>query len=434
MKKEGFTLIELLAVIVVLAIIALIATPIVMNVIKSSKDSANKVSASNFASEANKYVVEERLNGNIVNGNIFNKVSERMNGKKPISGNVYSDDNGNIALALVFDNRCYTKEYNSDEIKTADINECHAPVDYLAPGNKNGDTEATFFNGTIKKSRVEKIIFVNSNLVPTDAKGSWNASASGDGEITAWYKDEDNNSLYELYIGGKGGVKANPDSAGLFNVFTNLISVDLKNLDTSSVTSMRLMFGRCSKLAELNVSNFDTSKVTDMYGMFNNCSNLTELDVSNFDTSKVTNMSTMFQLCSGLTKLDVSHFDTSKVTNMSYMFNKCSGLTKLDVSNFDTSKVTNMSRMFQVCSSLIELDLSNFETNKLQSTEAMFYGSSKLSSIDLSKAAFTAVTKYGEMFKNCGLTNITVKDDEAKTFIDARLKEANINFEATKIS
>ena len=57
-NKKGFTLIELLAVIVVLAIIALIATPIVMNIINSSKDSANKVSASNFASEANKYAVE----------------------------------------------------------------------------------------------------------------------------------------------------------------------------------------------------------------------------------------------------------------------------------------------------------------------------------------------------------------------------------------
>ena len=39
-KKKGFTLIELLAVIVILAIIALIATPIVLNIIKTSRKGA----------------------------------------------------------------------------------------------------------------------------------------------------------------------------------------------------------------------------------------------------------------------------------------------------------------------------------------------------------------------------------------------------------
>ena len=43
--KKGFTLIELLAVIVILAIIALIATPIVLNIIKDSRESAGLRSA-----------------------------------------------------------------------------------------------------------------------------------------------------------------------------------------------------------------------------------------------------------------------------------------------------------------------------------------------------------------------------------------------------
>ena len=43
--RNGFTLIELLAVIVILAIIALIATPIVLNIINDTKESAQLRSA-----------------------------------------------------------------------------------------------------------------------------------------------------------------------------------------------------------------------------------------------------------------------------------------------------------------------------------------------------------------------------------------------------
>ena len=41
-NKKGFTLIELIAVLVILAIIAIIVTPLVLNVIRKAKDSANK--------------------------------------------------------------------------------------------------------------------------------------------------------------------------------------------------------------------------------------------------------------------------------------------------------------------------------------------------------------------------------------------------------
>lgn len=44
-QNKGFTLIELLAVIVILAIIALIATPIVLNMISSARESAAKSSS-----------------------------------------------------------------------------------------------------------------------------------------------------------------------------------------------------------------------------------------------------------------------------------------------------------------------------------------------------------------------------------------------------
>ena len=41
-NKKAFTLIELIAVLVILAILALIVTPIVLNIVKRAKESANK--------------------------------------------------------------------------------------------------------------------------------------------------------------------------------------------------------------------------------------------------------------------------------------------------------------------------------------------------------------------------------------------------------
>ena len=68
-KEKGFTLIELLAVIVILAIIAIIATPIVLNIIKDSKESSRLVSAANYIDTLEKTVVSELMvEGKIQNG------------------------------------------------------------------------------------------------------------------------------------------------------------------------------------------------------------------------------------------------------------------------------------------------------------------------------------------------------------------------------
>ena len=62
-KNKGFTLIELLAVIVVLAIIALIATPIVINIIGNSKESADDRSAELYLHAVEQAVARKNLSG-----------------------------------------------------------------------------------------------------------------------------------------------------------------------------------------------------------------------------------------------------------------------------------------------------------------------------------------------------------------------------------
>lgn len=169
-----------------------------------------------------------------------------------------------------------------------------------------------------------------------------------------------------------------------FKDCSNLISVDLRKLDTSNVKKMDQMFYRCSSLRTLDVSGFNTGNVDTMASMFDGCSNLVELDVSGFNTSNVTAMGAMFSDCSRLRTLDVSGFDTSNVTAMHSMFDGCSSLEELDVSGFNTSKAVKLWSMFKDCSSLKKLDVSGFDTSKADSLKEMFSGCSTLTELDVS--------------------------------------------------
>ena len=151
-----------------------------------------------------------------------------------------------------------------------------------------------------------------------------------------------------------------------FKDCSNLISVDLRKLDTSNVKKMDQMFWDCSSLRTLDVSGFNTGNVDTMASMFDGCSNLVELDVSGFNTSNVTEMGAMFDGCSSLEELDVSGFNTSKAVKLWSMFKDCSSLKKLDVSGFDTSKADTLKEMFSGCSTLTELDVSGFVTSNVE--------------------------------------------------------------------
>ena len=180
-----------------------------------------------------------------------------------------------------------------------------------------------------------------------------------------------------------------------------LNKVDLSNVNTENVTTMRSMFCGCKSLTGLDLSSFDTRNVTNMHHMFGDSESLTNLDLSSFDTKSVTDMSFMFLNCDSLTSLDLSSFDTRNLTIMYGMFSGCESLTSLDLSSFDTRNVTDMSRMFSGCESLTSLDLSSFDTRNVTNMDRMFCSCKSLTSLDLSSFDTKNVTNMDGMFIFC---------------------------------
>lgn len=198
----------------------------------------------------------------------------------------------------------------------------------------------------------------------------------------------------------------------LFQGYKNCISIDLKNADTSNVSSMVQMFRFCSSLAEIDISGFDTSNVTNMSEMFNGCSSLTSIDVSGFDTSSLTKCDRMFCSCSALESLDLSSFDTSHVKDMYFMFYGCESLKSLILGNFDTSNVTDMRSMFEDCSLLNSINVSGFNTSNVKDMCSMFNGCSSLIALDLSNFDTSSVTGMQSMFKDCtSLSELTLGEN-----------------------
>ena len=288
------------------------------------------------------------------------------------------------------------------------------------------------------REKITSIEVLNNKNVPSEAVQSWDVSERQDESVMAWIvNDTENEGYYKLYIGGDGGVVANPNSSYLFDGFTNVKEIIFNdNFDTTKVTNMQGMIRKNPNLTSLDLSSFNTSNVTNMSGMVSENSNIKTINLSNFDTRNVTTMAWMFNLCTNLTNLDLSSFNTSKVTNMagmfagagklisinfgndfytnkvkdmSLMFVNCVKLNSLDLSTFYTDNVTNMKQMFNNCLELRELDLSSFDTSNVTSMTWMFSGSTNLQNIYVGSKWSTDGTDTYLMFDGCGTDHVTLK-------------------------
>ena len=136
-KKKGFTLIELLAVIVILAIIALIATPIVLNIIKTSRKGAFARSAEGVLKASKLYYTSSLMEEVTPKEQEFtcdNKTCiTESNIKLDVDGsvgegNVKITSDGKISFELGNGTYCAEKEEDSDKI-TITEKKCLTSID-----------------------------------------------------------------------------------------------------------------------------------------------------------------------------------------------------------------------------------------------------------------------------------------------------------------
>ncbi|WP_125713717.1 BspA family leucine-rich repeat surface protein [Companilactobacillus kedongensis] len=221
----------------------------------------------------------------------------------------------------------------------------------------------------------------------------------------------DKNSVTSIYV--DPGVEANSNSGSLFSYFSNVVSIDVSNLNTSNVTNFSDFFFYDLKLQNITgIENFDTSKATDMRYMFASISSLkSELDVSHFDTSNVTLMNYMFNGCKA-NIIGLSSFNTSKVTAMNYMLNGTNISDFTDIGNFDMSNVTTVANMLSGMTKLTSVDISKWNKSKITNISGLFSGDSSLTDINgLADWDVSNVTDMSSLFYNTRLTDLSDIDN-----------------------
>ena len=198
-----------------------------------------------------------------------------------------------------------------------------------------------------------------------------------------------------------------PQSGGKFGTGLTNISlrtesdtIDLSNLDTSTIVDFSNMFSYCRKVTSLDLSNLDTSNGIRFNYLFISCRGLTALDLSNFDTSKATVINGMFKDCSGLTALDLSNFDTSNLEQMTNLFNNCSSLKSIDLTGWNLSNMVNIVGAFYNCMSLSSIKGDIILTSKVTSFRDVFYNCKSLTNLNLSNCNMSNVKYLQNCFQN----------------------------------
>lgn len=133
------------------------------------------------------------------------------------------------------------------------------PIPYAQTGNIQGVSYAILNDyGTtlMKVSSCREIVIDND--VYFDSDKSYSASRL----FSEFYNVQKISGIKKIHIKG---------SADLLFANCPCSELNIKDLDTSEITSMDYMFGGCENLKKLNIEKWDIRKVISMYNMFEDC-------------------------------------------------------------------------------------------------------------------------------------------------------------------
>lgn len=148
--KDGFTLVELLAVIAIIAILIVLAVPGIINYYKNAKIKINFINTQNIVKIAQEFFAQNEDLYFESDEDIYNELE--INGKRPDEAEVFVLD-GEIAIAAVYDNYCFKKNFDDDEVTYSELTSNSKCLIYP----KIEDKTPGVLDGTGRKSNPYKI-------------------------------------------------------------------------------------------------------------------------------------------------------------------------------------------------------------------------------------------------------------------------------------
>lgn len=162
----------------------------------------------------------------------------------------------------------------------------------------------------------------------------------------------------------------------MFNGAQNVTSLNLGNITTGELTSIKYMFRDNSRLTSLTLPRiFNTSQVEDFSWLFAYTINLEEIgNISQLNTISARDMNHMLYDTKVKVNQVVPYLKTNHVTDLSYMLSESS--IDGDIifsSDFHTGEVTNMEGMFAELG-YYTADISHFDFSSVENMSKMFMG------------------------------------------------------------
>lgn len=146
---------------------------------------------------------------------------------------------------------------------------------------------------------------------------------------------------------------------------SNIVEVNLENLNTDTIESLEEMIDSCSRLESVVLPVGFGKNATNANNMICYCSSLETIDLTNFDSGNVMSMQNMFKSDTKLKNVIFPDGFGRNCTNFNSMFYGCSGLVSIDLKNIDFSNANKIEDMFNFCINITTIDMAGCDTRKV---------------------------------------------------------------------